>query len=699
MYKSVNRRHSHNFTAIIAALGAVLLLAACSPRDNAAPTVHITSASTSSTADYTLTGIVFDNVGVTQAAFALGAAAPQNLTLVNGAFSVGLTLAAGDNTITVSAGDAAGNQVTISLTVDYQAAPSGAVTTVDIADRGDSIVITGSNFGAGGSADVGGAAAIINAWSDDQVELTIPMNAPGGPQQVSLHGAYGTSSFELFIGVDFPLGNLDDLVALGLARGTAVRLEAGTYGAVGPGLLVFDNLSLHGAGADDTLLDFDAAVIPVFLGNSGYHLVVADLGFTAPGIFIGPGPVDPIPPALDTAASAGEILAAAAATSFASAAASSAELAETVAAWYASSGDDLTGQTAGNGSLTFRDGRFLETAGGSLIFAANPFTGYAFAGELVFDGFAFVAPDSAISLMTPGNITFADSSLLAAEYALIAVMGSLALHGSELENTAPLTSAMIVALNLEMVDSHVSGGLLDIAVLPMLFPALGGSALIEESSFVASNGMSLGFAGVSAIVRNSEFESVFDLNVIVEEASVAFRNNGFSLGETAFWSQLYVDADGSSGNYVEFTGNVMDWHTEGNFWFHGNHVLLFNDNILNGHANASTAFGFGQATGSLPLDVTAAGNTFTGFENALYIQSTLGATAEFSASINGNTFDFPISASPQVARLWEVMAANAALDASNNVWGNLTDAAEVASYIDYAGGSDAVLFVDPVATP
>ena len=216
---------------LIAALLLTTTLVACgggvtAPTDDSDPVVQITSPSSSDTVAYQLTGVAMDNVQVTELAYTLGDAEPQPLTMTGNTFSATLTMAAGPNRITVTATDAAGNEGSDSVTVDYVAEPAGVTSSDEIAARGDSIVISGSNLGAAGEVLLGDAVLITDSWTESEITLTIPEDAPGGPQTVTVRTPGGDSSFELFVGVDYGPGTLDDLAAEGHPTGTAVLLSA-----------------------------------------------------------------------------------------------------------------------------------------------------------------------------------------------------------------------------------------------------------------------------------------------------------------------------------------------------------------------------------------------------------------------------------------------------------------------------------------
>ncbi|HZW99629.1 MAG TPA: hypothetical protein VFF10_06160, partial [Trueperaceae bacterium] len=83
-----------------------------------------------------------------------------------------------------------------------------------------------------------------------------------------------------------------------------------------------------------------------------------------------------------------------------------------------------------------------------------------------------------------------------------------------------------------------------------------------------------------------------------------------------------------------------------------------------------------------PIALTATGNTFTGYNQALYFGDVNGGALGIDATLNDNVFDFVIDAAPKVAELENVKDE---IDARNNVWGTNTDLATVESYVTLSG--------------
>ncbi len=99
------------------------------------------------------------------------------------------------------------------------------------------------------------------------------------------------------------------------------------------------------------------------------------------------------------------------------------------------------------------------------------------------------------------------------------------------------------------------------------------------------------------------------------------------------------------------------------------------------------------------IALTASGNTFTGYSNALYFVDINGGALGIDAAINGNVFDFVIDAAPKVAELENV---GSVIDETDNVWGTNTDLATLQGYVTYSGDTVAQsgeIDIDPITQP
>ncbi|MFU8870282.1 IPT/TIG domain-containing protein, partial [Natronococcus sp.] len=117
-----------------------------------------------------------------------------------------------------------------------------------VAPRGATIVITGADFGADGSVTIGGVAAAITSWSDDEIQAVVAAGTPDAWQEVEVTTDEGADAFSpFFVGVAFTgaAADLQDFLD-GQTAGTAVLLEAAAYDlSAAPDELLIDNRSLY----------------------------------------------------------------------------------------------------------------------------------------------------------------------------------------------------------------------------------------------------------------------------------------------------------------------------------------------------------------------------------------------------------------------------------------------------------------------
>jgi len=153
-------------------------------------------------------------------------------------------------------------------------APTAAHFSPAAAARGDTIVISGGDFGdEAGAVTIGGFDAEIGTWTDESVEAVVPSGASNGWQAVTVTTEGGTSTLEgLFVGAEFT-GEAADLQGFLEERpkGSAVLLGEGVYDVSGAGIFWLDNVDLYGRGPDLTTLQLPS-------GEQGGTLLLADYG-------------------------------------------------------------------------------------------------------------------------------------------------------------------------------------------------------------------------------------------------------------------------------------------------------------------------------------------------------------------------------------------------------------------------------------
>src|SRR5699024_3253304 len=226
----------HRNVLLVLLVGAKLLLSACGKQpskqpdddqssvDTEPPEVEITSAASASTSSYKLTGIAIVYTAIDSLTYNLNGSGDNNLTVDGNRFETDITLQAGNNSIAVTATDTAGNKESDSITVTYGAPASDFSIDTDIAAHGDTVTVTGQNLGSSGTINIGDTSAAADSWTDTEITFTIPGDAAAGPQQLQVTAGAGTEQFDIFIGVDFPQGTIEQLAAENHPRGTAVRL-------------------------------------------------------------------------------------------------------------------------------------------------------------------------------------------------------------------------------------------------------------------------------------------------------------------------------------------------------------------------------------------------------------------------------------------------------------------------------------------
>lgn len=678
------------------------------PTDNSNPVVAIGSAPNSPGASYELTGVALDNVGVTGVSYTLGGGAAQELTLSNNIFSATLTLSPGGNEITVTASDAAGNTGSDSITVQYAAPPAGATGSEAVAARGESITISGSNFGEGGGVDIGGVAATIDSWSDAAIEVTIPQDAANGPQTVTVTTPQGESSFELFVGFAYESGTLTELADLALPPGTAVLLSAGTYG-MGTGTeIMLDNLSLYGRGEGVTIVNTGALPRALLLfADVGFDLVLRDLTLQTGVTLVSPSLPGPVAPSGATTTglesmSAADLLAAARAAA---------------AGQFAAMSGMLQPQAGGHGTFSMIDVAIEEIGNGLGFVTANPVIGVPllYSGDVYLERVTQEGVTSAFGIFVGGDITARSVNVDVIGSTLVGFNGFVDISDSSFLGSigGGLASLGVVhGRGLRFVNSDFRNFGDGLILAPAAIAFGGGLALpaggpveITGSTFhsfddptLLTDGGNLLLGAVSgpAYFHDNTFIAHGEVVLGVSGGSAAFYGNELTIGSaTILTSPLVLELVDMLG-HVEFVDNDVVWTNEGSLVLLGNNDFVVSDNTFTGNGSG-TALEIVQYSDNQLLDVVVQDNDFVDFENALRIEL-LGVVAEpFDLALNGNNFDFDINAMGKVAVLVHVV--NATLDVDGNRWGGETNTTTLNSWIDELGTTAPGIMEITVALP
>lgn len=184
-------------------------------------------------------------------------------------------------------------------------APTVASFAPEVAPRGASITISGSNFGdSAGAVTVGGHAAAVTDWTASSITATVPEAAANGWTEVAVTTAGGTATQAgLFVGVEYT-GDAAGLQGFLYAqpRGAAILLGAQTYNlaAAGPSLIV-SNVELFGRGAAETQLLPSPTGAVILVAEFGGLAGVTDLTVSGGTFGVYPGSIseDPYTVSLD----------------------------------------------------------------------------------------------------------------------------------------------------------------------------------------------------------------------------------------------------------------------------------------------------------------------------------------------------------------------------------------------------------------
>ena len=184
-------------------------------------------------------------------------------------------------------------------------APTVATFAPEVAPRGATITISGSNFGdSAGAVTVGGHAAAVTDWTASSITATVPQAAANGWTEVGVTTAGGTATRAgLFVGVEYTgaTAGLQDFLSA-QPRGGAILLGAQTYDLAAAGLsLIVNNVELFGRGSAETQLLLDSSGAVVLAAEFGGLAGVTDLTVSGGTFVVFPGSIseDPTTVALE----------------------------------------------------------------------------------------------------------------------------------------------------------------------------------------------------------------------------------------------------------------------------------------------------------------------------------------------------------------------------------------------------------------
>lgn len=689
-----------------------VLLAACggnaAPKTGGqAPTVRITSPTTSATDQYSLEGVIVDNDSVDNAVYSLNGGEAQELQLTDNAFSVIVMLQPGTNSISVTATDKAGNTGEDSTTVTYNAPPAGITTSSDIAAPGSILTIDGQHFGTSGTINLGGMTIMPDIWTDTEITLTIPAGAPAGPRELTITTNVGSETIELFVGFDFPEGTLEELVALNLPRGTAVRLGEGTFESTSA-LLAFDNLSFYGQGETRTTLKAMGSIIDprllVVHADPEFDLIMTDVTLETDATAILATPLE-MPE--DFAIS-----------SFKALSSLTADPQTLMHSLQAEAGGSFTTARYGVdfGSYELRNVAITGGADGGGVITSGYLIDVEsiYMGHLVLDNVSFDNNDNMLYLGSTDTIEIRNSTLNPRAYQLVSLHGKIIIDKSQLTSNDSIGSdVMILGMRgLELTNSKftaLDAKLSFMATPDWPAPVVPNESIISKNIITSrsttpapssSSGIiSMSFSPIATVVEKNTFSAENQIYFESDGWGLTIDDNTFTVGHPDLTDVESLSIGSGYNTFVAFNNNEVEFLSTAGLEFSGSGSFIVNDNVINGSSNSGTALIAAQEWSDEPFSITAQRNTFTGFENALDLYRSSGP-GEYKARINNNAFNFTISSAPQAARLRGMVEGEVDLDATNNTWGANTAAADVQSYIAYQDVSDiGVLKVDPITLP
>lgn len=565
----------------------------------------------------------------------------------------------------------------------------------DIAAHGETVTITGTGL-KGATVFLGDFEVVPDSQTGTKIRFAVPGIAPSGPQTLRVRAGEKVSDHPLFIGVDFPSGTLEDLAALNLPPGTAVRLAAHTY--TSSGTVQLDNLSLYGVDPTKTILDLalwsdvPEAILALKVEPDA-NLVIKNLAIHLGGFVVSRLGHDFLP--FSMAEDSYELT-------------SVAQLIES--------------QNAGSGSLMFDNVHITDNDSGDEAMLSLAGSDITPVHVSILE--SSISGKELLAVLIAQGLTIADSEIEGEALIFASAFEDLVVRNSRIEGTGDssgsssgLAMEFMTTLGFQFEHAEiVSADNIGLHTSPII--PIQSTTVVKDSSFTV-NAPLTGLNGevfmMHLYAQNATFERV-DFNIagsawfVVDELTeVTFDASQFVMGDSAFpddeavldfilvdpfYSAVTVTnstieflSEGDVGLLVE--GNSGPVHN-GSFSFTGNTVTGLAGKSIN-----ALYLRIGEVDDEVVFTVT--DNEFTGFYKALDIYFDDAGAGFVSGEIRDNVFDFDISAFGDVAVLDGLTDGNIFFDASNNVWGDHTVTADVEALIDYMGSSDASTFnVDPI---
>ncbi len=580
-------------------------------------------------------------------------------------------------------------------------APSELAVNTNVAPRGTSVTITGSNFGtATGTIAVGEASAVVTSWADTAATFTIPEDAVNAFQALTLITPAGSASVEnFFVGVEFLGDDLASLAGQHLPQGTAVLLGAKEYAVAAGETVELDNLSLYGRGAANTFVrTSDADSWLHLIVSPSFDVIVTKLAMETHTFTVSPSRTPANNPLTGFSADSTSM----------SPASRVGKLLEAGTADLLTSAGSITAQATKYGSFTVNEADLKVAAGGAgvaILDLSNALG--AFPGDVSLTSVKLEGAGTTWYVVSAGDITIESSTLTSAHTIVASLAGELAIYRSKilLSQAGPtgvgggqyfgLRSLSVVETEFEGTNaSLVLGTFLpgssSLITLGGTAEIIGSTFTVRDSDFTDTDDLgSLDFSFLSAAVHigDSTFESDRDFTMVNEMGTVSITGNAFKLGHGDVAAATMSISGGEWGANTALNDNTITFLSNGTVKLDGVNEVAFTNNVVVGHAEAGTAIDVFKSMQQLPLNLTVTGNSFSGFENAVYLsQHCCSVTELFTGVITGNIFDFPILSPPQAAFIGTGLKGT--LDLSNNRWGDHSDVATVETLIVNSSAPD-----------
>lgn len=574
---------------------------------------------------------------------------------------------------------------------------------------GETITVSGLEFSDEGSIAIGEVSATTSSWGPTEVILVVPEGVLAGPQELTLTTAHGSASTELFVGVDFVSGTLDQLEEMALPKGTAVRLGRGTFSSDAE-MVVLNNLSLHGSDKDETLLGLtDEYGILALLADDDRHLSVSNLTIEAFATAVIPEPFGEI-----------QLLSAGPTTTGRLADALRTQVLEgNLSALWEQQGmrvqeSRLLPQAASKGSFVLRDvdltlpgddGVPLMT----MVYSDEPALIYA--GDLSLERVSITPSEAVLYVLSGGDLTITDSAISANFFGIGSMFGGLSITASDFVLGEDESDGFLVAPSGMVIQESTfvsEDGTIEIFTnFDETETAVRNTLTLTDNRFsLQSKGPNRGEFGIGMTATEADIsgnEIIAEGGVFVYGSSgeLRLRDNDMTIGSPGAAAPLVLE--GSGRHRVTVEENAVAFQGGAGIEIIGapSITAVVRHNTVTGDGGTAL-LGVKEdrpfASGEFYL--TAEDNVFSGFYQALYFEMGSDRSGLYEVKVNHNHFDFDIYESPQTATL-NNLPFDTEVDATNNIWGMNTDAAIVSSYVEVFGGmvtADALL-VDPIKLP